>query len=65
MNFNVALVNPRTGEQRTILIELSQQQAADAKGAPCLQSFVQAKARAAFPDGFMPLGNGVAAVTLQ
>jgi hypothetical protein len=65
MNYEVALVNPSTSEQRKILVELSRQQAADAKAAPCLQAFVQAIARPEIPAGFMPLGNGVRPVTLQ
>jgi hypothetical protein len=65
MNYEVALVNPATSEQRKILVELSRQQAADAKAAPCLHTFVQNIARPEIPEGFMPLGNGVRPVTLQ
>jgi hypothetical protein len=65
MNYEVGIVNPRTGEERKILAELSLEQVDAAKSSPCFQSFVQNVARADIPDGFMPMGNGVKAVTLQ
>jgi hypothetical protein len=65
MNYEVALVNPKTSEQKKIIVALSPEQAADAKAAACLQSFIQGIARPEIPDGFMSAGNGVRAVTLQ
>ena len=65
MNFEVAIVNPRTSEQRKILAELSAEQVAAAKASPCFQTFVQNIVRPDIPDGFMPIGNGAKAVTLQ
>ena len=65
MMFSVALVNPKTNEQRTITVSLSPEQIAAAKSSPCEQTYVQGVARPDIPDGFMPLGNGVRRVTLQ
>jgi hypothetical protein len=65
MNYEVALVNPKTSEQKKIIVALSPEQVADAKAAACLQTFIQGIARLEIPDGFMPAGNGVRAVTLQ
>jgi hypothetical protein len=65
MNFEVGIVNPRTSEQRRLIVELSSEQAAAAKSAPCLQSYVQLVAHPQIPQGFLPIGNGVRPVTLQ
>jgi hypothetical protein len=65
MNYEVAIINPKTNEERTILAELSVDQADAARASVCLQSFVQNIIRPDIPSGFMPLGNGVKAVTLQ
>jgi hypothetical protein len=65
MNYQVAIINPRTNEQRKILVELSAERAEAAKASPCFQAFVQNIVRPDIPDGFMPLGGGVKAVTLQ
>jgi hypothetical protein len=65
MNYEVALVNPKTSEQKTIVVELSTDQASAAKSSPCLNSFVQAIAWPDIPAGFLPVGNGVRPVTLQ
>jgi hypothetical protein len=64
-NYEVEVVNPRTNEQRKIFVEMSPHQAAAARSAPCLQTFVQTIARPEIPDGFMPIGNGVRPVTMQ
>ena len=63
MNFEVAIVNPRTSEQRKILAELSAEQVAAAKASPCFQTFVQNIVRPDIPDGFMPIGNSTAPFT--
>ena len=65
MNYEVALVNPKTNEHKNIIVALSPEQVAGAKAAACLQSFIQGIARPEIPDGFLPIGNGVRAVTLQ
>jgi hypothetical protein len=65
MNYEVAIINPKTNEERKILAELSPDQAEAAKASPCFQSFVQSIVRADIPAGFMPIGNGVNPVTLQ
>lgn len=65
MNYEVAIINPKTNEERKILAELSINQVDAANASICFQSFVQSLVRAAIPEGFMPMGNGVKAVTLQ
>ena len=65
MNYEVAIINPKTSEQRKIPVELSLDQVEAAKASPCFQSFVQTLARPDIPDGFMFAGNGVRPVTLQ
>jgi hypothetical protein len=65
MNYEITLVNPKTSEHKKIIVALSPEQAADARAAACLQSFIQGIAHPEIPDGFMPLSNGVRAVTLQ
>jgi hypothetical protein len=64
-NFEVEVVNPRTNEQRKILVELSPRQAEVAITAPWLPEYVQALAKPRIPEGFLLLGNGVRPVTLQ
>jgi hypothetical protein len=63
MNYEIAIVNPRTNEERKILAELSLDEVDAAKASPCFQSFVHNIVRPDIPDGFLPLGNGVRPVT--
>lgn len=65
MNYEVAIVNPITSEERKVLAQLSLAQVEAAKASACFQSFVQNIVRAEIPNGFMPIGNGVKSVTLQ
>ena len=65
MNYEVAIINPRTNEERKIIAELSTDQLAAAEASPCFQSFVHSLVRADIPAEFMPIGNGVKPVTLQ
>lgn len=63
MNYEVAIVNPRTNEQRNVFVTLSADQVDAAKASPCEQSFVQRLASSEIPAGFLPIGNGVRPVT--
>jgi hypothetical protein len=63
MNYEITLVNPKTNEQRKILVELSPDQLAAAKSAPYLEMYVVDIARPQIPDGFMPIGQRVRPVT--
>jgi hypothetical protein len=65
MMYEVALVNPKTNEEKKIVVTLSHEQAEGAKVSPCLQTYVQGVAWADIPDGFMPIGGGVRPVPLQ
>jgi len=65
MNYEVAIINPRTSEERKIIAELSIDQVEAAKASPCFQSFIQNIVRPDIPNGFMAVGNGVKAVTPQ
>jgi hypothetical protein len=65
MMYEVALVNPKTNEEKKIVVELSPEQAEAAKASPWLQTYVQGLAWVNIPDGFMPIGGGVRPVTLQ
>jgi len=65
MNYEVAIINPKTNEERKIFAELSLEQVKAAKASPCFQTFVQNIVRPVMPEGFMALGGGVKAVTLQ
>ena len=65
MNFEIGFVNPKTNEEKKIVVELSPKQAAAAKEAPCLQTYIQTIAQDRRPQGFLFLGNGVRPVTLQ
>lgn len=61
MIYLVDVVNPRTNEERTITVSLTELERARAKRSPCWMSAVQALARPSMPDGFMPIGNRVRA----
>jgi hypothetical protein len=65
MMYEVALVNPKTNEQKNIVVTLSLEQAEGAKASPCLQTYVQGVAWVDIPEDFMPMGNGVRPVPLQ
>jgi hypothetical protein len=63
--YEVKLVNPKTNEEKKIVVELSPEQASVAKASPWWQAYVQGVARVDIPEGFMPIGGGVRPVTLQ
>ena len=65
MTFEVNVINPKTAEQRVVLVTLSRDQFDGLNASACQQSFVQSLAASEIPFGFMPLGNGVRTVTLQ
>ncbi|MGY2906557.1 hypothetical protein [Bradyrhizobium sp. URHC0002] len=65
MNYEVRVVNPKTNEECKIVVSLSPEQVKAMKGLEWAQEYVQALARPNIPRGFIPLGNGVRAVTLQ
>lgn len=59
--YQLDLVNPKTSEQQTITVELTDLERARAKHSECWMSAVQNLARPSMPDGFMPIGNRVRA----
>jgi hypothetical protein len=65
MIYEVDLVDPKTNEEKTIVVELLPEQAEGAKASSCLQTYVQGVARINIPDGFMPIGGRVRPVTLH
>jgi len=65
VNYEILLVNPRTNEERKLTVELSPEQAKVAKEVEWSAAYVQALARPDIPPGYMPIGNGVRAATLQ
>jgi hypothetical protein len=65
MNYQVAVVNPRTSEERKIVVSLSPEQVDAVNALTCWQEYVQALAKPDMPAGFLALGNGVRPVTLQ
>jgi hypothetical protein len=65
MNYEVAIINPKTNEERKILAKLSIEQVVAADASPCFQTFVHNIVRPDIPPGFMPVGRGVKPVVLQ
>jgi hypothetical protein len=63
--YNVAVINPRTAEERAISITLTDEQVTAAKSSKCEQTYIQGVAWADIPAGFMPIGNGVLPAILQ
>ncbi len=63
MNYEISLVNPKTNEEKKIVVELSPDQLTAAKASPYLETYVVNIARPQIPDGFMPIGNRVRPVT--
>ena len=61
MTYEVDIVNPKTSEERTINVTLTDLERARAKRSRCWMSAVQAKARPSIPPGIMPIGNRVRA----
>lgn len=61
MIYLVDVVNPRTNEERTITVSLTELERARAKRSPCWMSAVQDLARPSIPKNFMPIGNRVRA----
>ncbi|SDJ44066.1 hypothetical protein SAMN05216338_104975 [Bradyrhizobium sp. Rc2d] len=59
--YQVDLVNPKTSEEQTITVALTDLERARAKRSGCWMSAVQDLARPAMPVGFMPIGNRVRA----
>jgi hypothetical protein len=62
MMYEVRLVNPKTNEERKIVVDADE---ALANASPSLQTYVQDVARPEMPAGFMPLGKGVRQVLLS
>jgi hypothetical protein len=62
MMYEVRLINPRTAEERKVVVFADR---ALAEASPCWQSYVQGTAWPDIPPGFMPIGNGVRPVTKQ
>jgi hypothetical protein len=63
MNYEIEIVNPKTNEQKKIVVELSPDQLAAAKASPYLETYVVDIARPQIPDGFLPIGQRVRPVT--
>jgi hypothetical protein len=63
MIYEVTLVNPKTNEEKKIVVELSPDQRSAPKAIPIEQ--VYAQARQNMPAGFMPIAGRVRPVTLQ
>ena len=65
MNYEVKLVNPKSNEERKVIVSLSPEQVTAVKGLECWMEYVQALAQPDIPEGFMPIGNGAKPVSLQ
>lgn len=63
MVFEIECINPKTGQHRTVRIELTELERARAKLSPCWMSAVQDLARPSIPKNFMPIGNRVRAAS--
>lgn len=61
MIYHVDIVNPKTNEERTMTVALTELERARAKRSPCWMSAVQNLARPTMPEEFMPIGNRVRA----
>lgn len=62
MKFELALVNPRTSEDRTIVVDLTAEQVSQARESEDPAAWVWTFAKPQFPPGFMAVGNGVCPV---
>jgi hypothetical protein len=63
MIYEVDLVDPKTNEEKTIVVELPLDQRGAAEAMPIEQVYAQAFQN--MPAGFMPIGGRVRPVTLQ
>ncbi|WP_439409765.1 hypothetical protein ACNJX9_17825 [Bradyrhizobium sp. DASA03076] len=62
MKYELGVVNPNKSTQRTIVVELSDDQVAAAKASPDWMGEVQRLARPRMPKGFMFISCAVRAV---
>jgi hypothetical protein len=62
MKFEVALVNPKTSEDRTIIVELAADQVEQARESGDQAGWIQTFAKPKFPPDFMAVCNGVCPV---
>lgn len=65
MNYEVALVNPKTNEERKIVVVMSAHEHNAASASSDFNSHIMNKIRPLVPVGFLMIGNAVRPVTLQ
>jgi len=59
MRYEFRLVNPKTSEEQTITVKISNDQVAAAKASPYWMAYVQNIARSSMPRGFMFISGQV------
>lgn len=61
-DYLVEVVNPKTSEERQVIVAVTELQLARAKRSPDWMAAIQDLARPLIPPGFMPMGCRVAAL---